>query len=825
MQSCTTSALPGRVFDLASRQQPLVIPFPNLGPVDLGTLGTTGPCSDSAVVPFSGGSATLFNGLLSATGLTGTVDQGRTCFTGGSFSARADLGIPALPVSQQLCIGYDRTFTAGAAATVTATGPGATTTTVAATPVAGACGTSGVGSLQGQLSWSNAFPTLQLGSGFGFRAGVVAFSCDGLRIAAQVAVPGGTAGSAPPPVIGAVDAVNLIEPAPGTVTFNGTGRADGGFQAQLAFRGVPVLGSPVDFTGTVSSAPGGQLTYDVAASITNATFGVPGFNLSQGSVRFTREQAVVSGKGTAANGEVAFNLNGSYQTENDWNVTLTVDSSNPKGTGTWKPAPTLLPTLEVPRANFSGTVSRAGGGPISFDANASLAAPVTIIQGSVVVNTASVRIANVAAPEGCPIQAGEAWIDLRGAGRLTLPQAPAVDLAASSCLGLQSGQFRLATTADFNSWKPKADLNLTVEQFGFQVAKVGNELRITGDGELRYENARGLARVEFRSPSTLIVDGGIDLSTLQLGAGSGHLILSTQPITGYTNPADPSLGSVDLVAGLTAVASIQLDAPTRTFLVQKLGVPQGSVPERLQAKAQIGGAAVRLEAALQFPDAGLPMYESCPQGQPCNADTRTSMHLKTIFFRVDSTGSLGLGASVNMHLPKPDPKGAASDITLVGSLTVTPPATLGIQLSMVGTLNNALGIQGLVLSNVAVQGSLDFSASGVPVPVQLGMTATVNDLPTFIKNPLGIVGTENMTFALNISPLSPIFQMTLGQANNQTFLKPLTPMGASFRDQLTVDFAEIYIAPLGGSIGEIQFAPASTCSSTAPSWGRSRRPS
>lgn len=810
VQSCTTSALPGRVFDLVTRQQPLIIGFPGVGSVNLGTVAVSGPCNDDATLSFTGGSAQVFSGFLTGSQLSGTVDRQKTCFTGGTFNARSDLGLPALPVSEQMCIGYDRTFKAADALQNLFSNPPRVGPPPSIPATLGPlCPASGTGTLKGRLRWSNAFPTMQLPQGFTFRDGVIDFTCDRVRIAAQVGVPGASgASTAPPPaVLGAIDAVNLIEPAPGTVTFNGTGRTDNSFQAQLAFRGVPVLGSPVDFTGTVQGTSAGQITYDVAARITNASLGIPGFNLSEGNVRFTRDQTVIDGKATAANGEVALTLNGTYEAEDDWTANITVDTASPKGSGTWKPAPTMLPTLEVPRANFSGMLRRIDGAPVEFDATASLAAPVTIIEGNVVLRTASVRIANIAPPQGCPIQAGEAWIDLRGSGRLTLPQAPVVDLAASSCLGLQSGQFRLATTADLNSWKPKADLNLTVEQFGFEVVKVGNLLRIAGDGELRFENARGLARVEFRSPNTLIIDGGVDLSTLSLGGGSGHLILATQPVTAYTNPADPNLGSVDLVAGLTAVTSIQLDEPTRTFLVQKLGVPQGSVPERLQAKAQIGGAAVRLEAALQFPDVGLPMYVSCPSGTPCTDDTRTSMHLKSIFFRLESTGSLGLGASVNMHLPKPDAKGRASDITLVGSLTVTPPATLGIELSMVGTLNNALGIQGLVLSNMAVQGSLDFSASGVPVPVELGMTATVNDLPTFIKNPLGIVGTENMTFALNISPLSPIFQLTLGKPDNQTFLKPLTPLGTAYRDQLTVDIAEIYIAPLGGNVGEIQVAP------------------
>ena len=800
--SCRVNALPGLVLDLQLRSQPLVIGFPNLGQLTLGAVTATGPCNGNTVVTFTNGSATLLRGFLTGTALSGTIDKQRTCFTGGTFSARNDLGLPALPVAGGMCVGYDSAFNAANALNNLFPGiggsGGAGGTTPTTVPSPGAigippelgplCPGSGTGALKGSLRWTDVFPAMQLPTGFVFRDGLIDFACDHVRVSAQMGVPGGGAGA---------------------VSFDGTGRTDNSFTATVAFSGVPVLGSPLDFTGTVTgSAAGGPLTYDIAAQLQNATFGIPGFNLRTGEVRFTKDAVTFSGKATAAAGELALNLSGAYRAEDDFSVALTADSGDPKGTGTWKPAPVLLPTFEVPRANFAGTLSR-NHTPVRFDVQASLAAPVTLVAQTVVVNTASVRIANVAPPAGCPIQADEAWIDLSGSGRLTIPQAPIVDLAASSCLGLQSGQFRLATTADLNSWKPRADVDLTVEGFGFELRSVAGQLQVSGDGELKFQNAHGLARVEYRPPSTLIVDGGVNLADLNAGGGSGHLILATQPVTGYVNPNDPNLGNVDLVAGLTAVASISIDAGTRTFLVQKLGVPAGSVPDRLQAKAQIGGASIRLEASLQFPAPGLPFFESCPQGQLCNADTKTSMHLASLFFRIDTTGSLGLGAAVNLHLPKPSSgKGTASDVQLVGVFTVTPPATLGIQLSMVGTLNNALGIDGFALKDVAVQGALDFSASGVPVPVQLGFTATVESLPTFLRDPLGVVGNEPMKFALNIAPTAPIFQITLGLDNDVTFLKPLKIINnGQFQDQLTVDFAEVYFAPLGGNIGEIAFTP------------------
>ena len=820
--NCQVTLMPGRVFDLQLRAQPLTIGFPNLGQLNLGTVSATGPCDDNAVVNFSAGSANLYRGFLSGSALSGTIDKSKTCFNTGTFSARSDLGLPVMTIVEPLCIGYNASFKAtSAVADLFPGGAAPTATTVPATTVApGAvgipanlgqpCPGTGVGALKGVLRFTGGFPALQLPAGTTFREGLLDFTCDRIRFAAQVAVAGGAGAAATPTttVAGAINAARLIAALPGTITFNGTARNDNSFDATVDFSGVPVLGSPVDFTGTVQGAATGALNFDIAARLTNATLGIPGFNLKTGEVRFTRDQMTVSGKATAGNGEVALTLNGAYRAEDDFSVTLTADSTDPKGAGNWKPAGTLIPSLDVPRGNFSGTMSRTRG-PLLFDVKAALSAPVTIVNGTAVVNTASVRISNATTPVGCPVQAGEAWIDLNGSGRLSLPQSPVVDLAVSSCLGLQSGGFRLATTANLNSWKPRADVDLTVEGFGFEVRSVSNQLQIAGSGELKFAQARGLARMEFRSPNTLIIDGGVNMADLQVGGGTGHLILATQPVTGYVNPADPQLGSVDLVAGLTAVASINLDADTRTFLVQKLGVPQGSVPERLQAKAQIGGAAVQLEAALQFPTPGLPMYQSCPEGQPCTADTKTSLHLESIFFRVDTTGSLGLGAAMNLHLPKPNAsQGSPSDVKLVGVLTVTPPATLGLKFTMLGTLNNALGIEGFNLSNVALQGSLDFSASGIPVPLELGFTATVSSLPTFMKQPLGVVGDEPMKFALNISPVAPIFQVTLGTADNVTFLKPLTVINnGQFKEELTVDFAEVYFAPFGGKIGEIVFTP------------------
>ena len=193
--SCRVNALPGFVLDLQLRSQPLVIGFPNLGQLTLGAVTATGPCNENTVVTFTNGSATLLRGFLTGTALSGTIDKQRTCFTGGTFSARNDLGLPALPVAGGMCVGYDSAFNAANALNNLfpgiggSGGAGGTTPTTAPSPgvisippeLGPLCPGSDTGALKGSLRWTDVFPAMQLPTGFVFRDGLIDFACDHVR--------------------------------------------------------------------------------------------------------------------------------------------------------------------------------------------------------------------------------------------------------------------------------------------------------------------------------------------------------------------------------------------------------------------------------------------------------------------------------------------------------------------------------------------------------------------------------------------------------------------------------------------------------------------
>ena len=66
---------------------------------------------------------------------------------------------------------------------------------------------------------------------------------------------------------------------------------------------------------------------------------------------------------------------------------------------------------------------------------------------------------------------------------------------------------------------------------------------------------------------------------------------------------------------------------------------------------------------------------------------------------------------------------------------------------------------------------------------------------------------EPMRFVVNISPTKPIFELTLGQPDGHMFLKPVQPLSAANANALTIDYASLVFAPLGGDVGPYHYEP------------------
>ena len=96
------------------------------------------------------------------------------------------------------------------------------------------------------------------------------------------------------------------------------------------------------------------------------------------------------------------------------------------------------------------------------------------------------------------------------------------------------------------------------------------------------------------------------------------------------------------------------------------------------------------------------------------------------------------------------------------------------------------------------------------------MGATVVQLPEDIRDRLGIVNNERMRFVFNISVAAPILEITLGEKNGQTFIRPLAmayppkttdPKALENINAVLVDYASLVIAPRGGEVGPYVYQP------------------
>ncbi len=268
-------------------------------------------------------------------------------------------------------------------------------------------------------------------------------------------------------------------------------------------------------------------------------------------------------------------------------------------------------------------------------------------------------------------------------------------------------------------------------------------------------------------------------------------------------------------------------------MLTKMGAstPAASTPGgRLIVSANFvnGAARVRADLRASDPAAGIVIFETCPNGPPCNdPNTTTGLDATSAFLEMSFGGgstSFAVGAEAVLRLPasgrivpnEPPAQPSRLNVTLKASFDLTRQS-ISVALFTTGNWNDALGVRGLVLSNLVIQGGVNFS--GPPLP-SIGMGATVVSLPADVRQKLGIANNEPMRFVFNISTTSPVLEITLGVKDGQTFLKPLALISPQRADDVLVDYASLVIAPAGGEVGPYVYAPASRSASPPPSAAR-----
>jgi hypothetical protein len=754
-----------------------VFSFGGHSTIDLGVLPLSGPCVIGSVV-FTGSTINLASGFFTGTGLSGTLDGSKACFTAGTVKLppKLQLGDVDLATTPGLCFVF-----ANFGGPAPVGGPGQSRRLAAS----GGCDFPLTGTLN--------FPKFAL---FPVPDGLtpstsITLDCSGVTLSSTATA------------VGTTQAVQLTATVTPQFELN----------ASVTITNLPLLGGAASGTGTIHINGAGVSDYLVTGTITNpADLTFTGFAVNQIGFTVKPGGLTVTGKATVGTGtnQLVVKLDGSFTSLQEWSITLTADSTAP-----WTPRAGLV----VQAANITGTVSRKAGA-VTFRVAAGVQGTWTPAPGFDVTQV-QIEVANTAVPTGCPgIAAGSVWVRVSGNGTITIPSVTGATVGVEACIGFGSTTaFSLRTVATAPSWQPSPGVSVQITDVGFSLTfDSTNTLKLSAQGSVQMQGLTLTARVLFFSggtgPTVLAVEGTGNISSLGLGGAQGSLVFATGPIAAY--PLTPTT-NVAIAQGLNAILALDLGPAAATQLSNVLHM---TVSPSVVVTASIGGPSVVLTAALTIGGSGLQLFASCPaptaSGCPVNDPSTTRLALTSVFIRMVFGGAsgfqIGFGGTGSLHLPPGKAGGTASDLTLGIEAFLRPPAEVGMSLYFTGDLTNALGIDGLTLSKLAFQGSIDFTVPTAPVP-SIGVLAEVTSLPADLANLLGVPPVnpqtgkrgETIRFALNIAPKAPIFELTVGDANSATFLRPLAAAAGTnnptLANGLEVDFASVVFAPLGGSIG------------------------
>jgi len=581
--------------------------------------------------------------------------------------------------------------------------------------------------------------------------------------------------------------------------------SDGGADATVSLTDVPVLGGSASGTGSITVAPGGAATYDLSVTVEDPELPIPGIALDTVTARLTPQGLTVSAAGSIGqgNGALAVSMEGAFA-ENG--LSLAVEASN---AAPWA----IGPGLTVEAANLVGTVDIDAAGAATVDLRLSVGGDWQPVSG-LSVSQLSLQVSNTAVPPDCAIPAGGVWVRAAGQGAVEISGVSPIALSVEACLGVPTGggtpPFSLRSTVGGPQW-PIAP-GVLISNVGIQVTAIDGTLTLQASGSANLLGLDLTARVVFLLPSgggtpTVVVDASGDLTGIGIPIPEAHVVFASAALSDFE--LAPGL-EIDLPQGITGVGTIDLGQPIADLLNDAFDPPTPILPTVTVTISF--GAAIEIKAAINLGGDGATLFMGCPGGGTnCNptAPTTTRLALTSAFIRLTLGGasgfSIGFGADGTLNLPPAEEGGPASPLDLHVEASIQPPARVGLAMFFEGTWQNAMGVSGLTLSNLGIQGSIDFSTTPVPL-VTVGITGQVDSVPDPLADVLGLTNNgEPLRFTVNVDPLAPILELTLGVDDGEIVMRPLAAVGQA--DALEVDFASVVIAPLGGTVGPVTYSP------------------
>jgi hypothetical protein len=713
--------------------------------------GANDECDEATL---SGVDVILADGLVVGDNLGGTVDEDRVRLTEGAVRVPPSFQLPDIELGgAPLEIAFDGGAESGGDPCI---------------------------SWDGTFS-SSRFPFVPLPPGFTGAGARIVLTCTSLSLTAEA-----TAGGA-------------------TFTIDADLSTDGSANATVTLESVPVLGGTASGSGTVAVAPGGAASYDLSATIADPELPIPGIDLASASARLTPAGLSVTAEGTLGQGSGALgvSMDGAFA-ETGLSLVVEARSAAPWEVGTG---------LTVEAANLVGTIDVDAQGTATVDLRLAVGGDWRPVPGLRVRNL-SLQVANTGVPVGCEIPSGGMWVRVEGEGAIEIAGVSPVTLAVEACLGPPTGTdgaaFSLRSTIGGAPWALAP--GVVIRDVAIEVVLVGGELTLRATGSATLLGLDLTASVAFLIPSgggqpTIVVDAAGDLTGIGIPIPEAHVVFASAAVSDFE--LAPGL-TIDLPQGITGVGTIDLGQPIADLLNEAFSPPTPILPTVTVTISF--GTTIEIKAAINLGGEGATLFIGCPGGgTSCDptAPTTTRLALTSAFIRLVIGGaggfSIGFGGDGTLQLPPAEDGGAASLLDLHVEASIQPPARVSLAMFFEGALQNAMGLQGLTLSNLGIQGSIDFSTTPVPL-VTIGVTGQVDRVPDQLAEVLGLTNNgEPMRFTLNVDPLAPILELTLGVDNGQIVARPLAALGQA--DALEVDFASVVVAPLGGTVGPVTYSP------------------
>ena len=769
--------------------------------IGLGTPTVPAGCSSATSITSTSATLSLAGGFLAGAGMTARLTGEQICFVGGSVSLPTAYKIDPIALSEQapLCWSFALFGNANArpVSGFIRSDDARRARPSRRSAAAGSCALP----ITGQLTPRGGFPLIDLGTGWTSQLTTINFTCDGATFGATAGTPAN----------------------PRMVSVNVTVPVNNNFAASVTVSDMPLLGGRLDAAGSISRGANGAAVYSVNGNVTGATLPIPGLRINSLGAKVDNNGITVDGRLGVGSGSSGFEVRvlGQLRSLDNWSLTASVAT-----TGTWQ----VAPGLSVGFGTVAGTLTRTPQG-VTFSMSAAVAGAWSPVPGFTVTG-ASIELSNAAAPTTCAgVPVGSVWVRATGNGRLEASGIAPLDASVTACLGLPGSAgarpaFSLNATTTAASYRPVAAAPITIDRASIDISYQDNVLTLTVGGSATMQNIRVTARLRVLGgagqPTVVAIEGGADLSSLGIGLGQGTLVFASGNVPQYRLPDGTT---VAIAQGMNAIGVVNIGAAGAEQLNRVLRLDSPIQPN-LIVTASLGANSVVLTGAISLGANGITLFATCPTQStracdPNGIDT-TRMALTQAFVRLTLEGSsvrLGFGGQALLQLPPAQRGGPAAslrrdELTLDLEAFLQPPATVGLSLSMRGEWRNALGVAGLVVSGVALQGTVDFTVPTAPIP-SIGVFGEVTGLPTAVADVLGVPPAgadgrrgETVRFALNIAPTAPIVELTVGDANGRTFLRPLAKIdGAAtgLDEALTVDVASVVIAPLGGRIGTFTY--------------------